>query len=125
MLRRFFERYRLMVREARFIRVSLLLAAGLNLLTWLLLLWFVLPRISTSPFFALHYTIYFGVDRVGAPWEIAYTPLLGTLILLVNAILISKVYIKDRLAGAFLMALTIMLEGLLLFMTFLTILLNV
>lgn len=125
MLSRLIEHYRLAVREARFIRVSLLLAGGLNALAWALFLWFVVPRVSTSPFFALHYTIYFGVDRIGEPWRVGATPLLGTAILLVNIVLMSKVYVKDRMTGTFLMAATVLFEGLLFFVTFLTILLNV
>jgi len=97
----------------------------MNALAWVLFLWFVVPRISTSPFFALHYTIYFGVDHVGEPWRVGAIPLLGTAILLANTALMSKVYVKDRLTGTFLMAVTVLFEGLLLFVTFLTILLNI
>lgn len=124
MLRRILERYRLAVREARFVRVSLLLALGLVLLGWGLALWFVLPRLETSPFFALHYTIYFGVDRIGAPWRLLAYPALGTLILLANLAVSIRSYERDRLTAAFLMALTVLLEALLLFTTFLTVLLN-
>ena len=125
MIGRFFEHYRLAIREARFIRVSLLLAVGMNLLSWMIFLWFVIPRLSTRPLYALHYTIYFGVDRIGAPWHIGATPLLGSLMLLVNVIIVMKLYLKDRMTGSFLMAITVLLEALLLFMTFLTLLLNI
>ncbi len=113
------------MREARFIRVSLLLAAGLNLLNWALAAWFIVPRIGMTPFFALHYTVYFGVDQVGAAQGLATLPILGTLILLVDSALMARLYVKDRLAGAFLTALALLLEALLLFTTFLTILLNI
>jgi hypothetical protein len=125
MLDRFFERYRLLAREARFIRVSLLLAAGLNLLAWALALWFALPRLKTNPFFALHYTVYFGVDEIGAPWKLLYLPLLGFLILAVNALLAIRLYRGERFASAFLSALTLLLQALLLLVTFLTVLLNI
>lgn len=124
MFRRLFERYRLAIREARFIRVSLLLAVGINLLNWALALWFVLPRLATNPFFALHYTVYFGVDRIGAPWGLLQLPLIGLLLLLLDSALAAWLYAKDRLASAFLTALALLLTGLLLFLTFLTILLN-
>lgn len=124
MLRRILERYRLAVREARFVRVSLLLALGLNLLVWALALWFVLPRLETSPFFALHYTIYFGVDRIGPPWRLFAYPALGTAILLANLTIGVRTYERDRLTAAFLMALTVLLQALLAVTTFLTVLLN-
>jgi hypothetical protein len=125
MFARLFEHWRLAVREARFVRVSLLLAAGLVVLNWALNLWFVLPRLATSPFFALHYTVYFGVDQIGPTWRLAMRPLLGTAILLVNGFLALRFHDKERLVSAFLMALTLLLEGLLLANAFLTILLNI
>lgn len=125
MFGRFFERYRLLAREARFIRVSLLLAAGLDLLTWGLALWFAVPRLATNPFFALHYTVYFGVDEIGAPWKLLYLPLLGFVILAANALLAIRLYRGERFASAFLSALTLLLQALLLVVTFLTVLLNI
>lgn len=125
MLDRFFERYRLLAREARFIRVSLLLSAGLDLLTWALTAWFVAPRLKTSPFFALHYTVYFGVDQIGAPWRLLSLPLLGLFILACNAALAVRLYRDERLASAFLTSLTLLLEALLLLVSFLTVLLNI
>ena len=124
MLGRLFERHRLHHREARYVRVALLLAAGVNVLTWVLVLSFVLPRLKTSPFFALHYTIYFGVDRIGAPWRLLHLPLLGFLILAVNAWFSVRHYEKDRLASAFVMTLALVLECLLCLVAFLTLLLN-
>ena len=124
MIARFFEHYRLAIREARFIRVSLLLAASLNLLNWILVFWFVIPRLATDPFFALHYTIYFGVDRIGPPWGLARLPALGTLIFAVNLITAIRSYVHDRLTSAFMMAATLLFQALLLFATFLTVLLN-
>ncbi len=119
-----FERYRLHAREARFVRIALLLSLGLNLLSWALALWFVVPRLKTSPFFALHYTVYFGVDRIGPPWGLLRMPLLGLGLLIVNVIVTARMYRSERLAGAFFMALTLLLEALVLTLTFLSILLN-
>jgi hypothetical protein len=121
---RLFERYRLHAREARLIRVFLLLALGLNLLAWALTAWFALPRLKTSPFFALHYTVYFGVDRIGAPWKLLGIPLLGLAIWAVNAALALRLARHERLAAGFLAVLTALLEALLLLVSFLTVLLN-
>ena len=125
MFGRLFERHRLHLREARYVRVALLLSTGVNLFTWILTLWFVVPRLQTNPFFALHYTVYFGVDQIGAPWKLLRLPLLGLLILVVNAVFSVRHYQKDRLASAFVMALTLLLESLLALVAFLTVLLNI
>jgi hypothetical protein len=119
-----FERYRLHAREARFVRFALLLSLGLNLLAWALALWFVVPRWSTNPFFALHYTVYFGVDRIGPPWGLLRTPLLGLALFAVNVAVMFRLYRTERLAASFFMALTLLLEALILVLTFLSILLN-
>lgn len=121
---RLLERWRHRLREARYTRFALLLAAGINLIAWILTLWFVLPRLSTNPFFALHYNIYFGVDRIGAPWKLLGLPLLGLLILLADAAFWLRHGAKDPLAGAFMLTLAVLLESLILFATFLTLLLN-
>lgn len=125
MSERFFARYRLQAREARFIRVSLLLGLGLNLLTWGLTLWFVLPRLKTDPFFALHYTVYFGVDEIGPPWKLLFLPLLGFLILAANGLLAVRLHRGERSTSAFLSALNLLLETLFLVVAFLTVLLNI
>lgn len=116
---------KLAVREARVIRVSLLVAAGMNLLAWAVHLWFVLPRIATAPFFALHYTVYFGVDRIGAPWRLLALPLIGLLFLVVNAFVAGRLYVHDRLAAVLVMTATVFFEAMLLWTGFLNVLLNV
>ncbi len=125
MLRSLFSHYKLAIREARFIRVSLLLAASLNALHWMLVLWFIVPRLSgDADFFVLHSTIYFGVDRIGEAWRLIGEPLFGTGLLVLNAAVASFFYVKDRLASAFLAGLSILLEALLLTTSFFLVLQN-
>ncbi len=119
-----FARYRLQAREARFIRLALLLAAGLNLLAWWLALSFALPRLATSPFFALHYTVYFGVDQIGAPWKLVFLPVLGLGIFLVDACVAVRLFRRERLTSAYIAVVALLSEALLTVVTFLTILLN-
>lgn len=123
MFARFMERSRLALREARVVRVSLLLSIGLNLMAWVMLVWFTVPRLA-NPFLALHYTVYFGVDRIGPPWHLLLGPLLGSALLALNAALSFHWYVRDRLASAFLMTLSVFLEALLVVASFLMILLN-
>jgi hypothetical protein len=124
MFDRLFERYRLQVREARFVRLALLLSLILNVLTWGLALWFVIPRLSASPLFALHYTVYFGPDRLGPAWGLLRTPFLGAALLAVNFAVTSKFYRQERLVSAFFGAVTILFEALLFVLSLLSILLN-
>jgi hypothetical protein len=124
MFARLFERYRLHAREARFARLALLLSLGLNALAWGLALWFVIPRWRTSPFFALHYTVYFGIDRIGPPWGLLRTPFLGSALLAANVAVAARFHRHERLAGALFAALALFLEALLLVLTYLSILLN-
>jgi hypothetical protein len=123
MWRAFFDRYRLAVREARVIRVSLLLSVAVLVLHLILVTWFIAPRLG-APFFALHYTVYFGVDQVGPAWQLLAAPGLGALILLVNAALATHFYVQNRWAGLFLSALSFFLQLLLAVSTFLIVLLN-
>lgn len=124
MVRKLLEHYRLAHREARFFRVGLLCAIAVNLATWLLALWFVIPRLSTAPFLALHYTVYFGVDFIGPPWRVCAAAMVGTIILLVNLAGSSWLYVRERIASALLMSLTVLFEILLFVTTFLVVLLN-
>lgn len=116
---------RLALRETRVIRVSLLVSVGMNLLSWAVYAWFVAPRIATAPFFALHYTVYFGVDRIGAPWRLVSLPAIGLVFLIVNAFLTGRIYVEDRLAASLVMAATLFFEAMLLWVGFLNVLLNV
>lgn len=120
-----FSHLRLALREARVIRVSLVVAFSMNILSWIMFVWFVLPRLANSPFFALHYTVYFGVDLIGAPWRLVTMPLIGLVILLMNTFLVSHLYIKDRLSATLVVIATLFFEMMLLWSVFLNILLNV
>lgn len=111
------------MREARVIRVSLLLSAAVLVLHLILAIWFLLPRLG-NPIFALHYTVYFGVDQVGPPWQLLAAPGFGALILLVNSALATHFYVRNRWAGFFLSGLSFFLQLLLAVSTFLIVLLN-
>jgi hypothetical protein len=119
----FFDHYRLAVREARVVRVSLLLSVAVLVLHLILAFWFIVPRLG-APIFVLHYTVYFGPDQVGPAWQLLAAPGLGALILLVNAALTAHFYVRNRWAGLFLSALSFFLQLLLAVSTFLIVLLN-
>jgi len=74
--------------------LAFLIISGLiNLATWVWLLWQIRPQ--TEPVF-LHYNILFGVDYVGEWWRVLALPIMGLLIILVNAILGWVLFNKDK-----------------------------
>ncbi len=85
---------RIFVRD-RLVFVNCIIALSLQFITWVVLLWQGLV-LRTSELLPLHYTIYFGIDRLGAWYEIFVPVLLGFLVFLINSIVIALVYEKQR-----------------------------
>ena len=69
-----------------FIRLYFIVLLGLNLLIWLIV-YFINVSVSQD-LVVLHYNIDFGVDLIGSVERIYIIPLLGLIIILVNAVLI-------------------------------------
>ncbi|MDD5031854.1 MAG: hypothetical protein PHR36_02290 [Patescibacteria group bacterium] len=69
-----------------FIRLYFIVLLGLNLLIWLIA-YFINKSVSQD-LVVLHYNIDFGVDLIGNVSRIYIIPLLGLIIILVNAVLI-------------------------------------
>lgn len=77
------------------------------------LLWFFLYRnfpASTEPVF-LHYTVFFGVDRIGPWYYIFLLPLAGFLILLFNTVFAWVVYRREKTISLFLLWASLFLQG--------------
>ncbi|MDD5294703.1 MAG: hypothetical protein PHP21_02165, partial [Patescibacteria group bacterium] len=66
-----------------FIRLYFIVLLGLNLLIWLTA-YFITASVSQD-LVVLHYNIDFGVDLIGSVQRIYIIPLLGLIIILVNA----------------------------------------
>lgn len=95
---------------------GLVLAALLNLLQWLFIYLRVKPRPDPIP---LHYTITFGIDRIG-PWYSAYLlPLSGAMILFLNVLLTLIVLEHHRVTGMFIVILSMFMQLVLLAAAFL------
>ena len=69
-----------------FIRLYFIVLLGLNLLIWLAA-YFINASVSQD-LVVLHYNIDFGVDLIGSVKRVYIIPLLGLIIILINAILI-------------------------------------
>lgn len=98
---------------------TLIGALILNAVNWGLIAFFIRP--VDFPI-VLHYNVYFGVDVIGAWWQVYYLPLIGLMILFINTVLGYVFYKqKERIVAHLLMfatfvvqiALTIAVSGLL------------
>lgn len=104
------------IRAIRGMVFGLGLAAFLNLLQWAFIYLRVPPRPDPIP---LHYTITFGIDRIG-PWYAAYLlPLSGAMILVLNVLLTLMVIEHQRVAAAFVVILSVLIQLILLAAAFL------
>lgn len=73
----------------------------INAANWGLIAFFIRP--VDFPI-VLHYNVYFGVDVIGAWWQVYFLPLVGLVILLVNAVLGYLFYQqKERIVAHLLM----------------------
>lgn len=90
-------------------------AGGMNGILWLLLLFAVRPSAETV---TLHYTIYFGVDRVGAWYQLFLVPLAGLIVFAVNAVLSATYRRREALVGLLLAGSTLVFQVLLIFAVF-------
>jgi len=80
----------------------------LNVANWIFIAFFIRP--VDFPII-LHYNVYFGVDVIGSWWQMYFMPLIGLLILLVNAFLGYLFYQKkERIAAHLLMLATFVVQ---------------
>ena len=85
--------------------VGLSLALLLNFLTWGWLIWHIRPQ--TDPIF-LHYNILFGVDFIGAWWQVFYLPLSGLVIIGVNFFVGWSLFNRDKFIALLLQAASVL-----------------
>lgn len=79
----------------------LVLSLIINIALWVFLKIFIKP--GPVPL-TLHYTIYFGPDLLGEAWQVFSIPLVGLMVILVNAILGNFIYCRDKFTAYFLIA---------------------
>lgn len=86
---------------------GLVAATLINVAQWLYLIVKVKPQSDPIP---LHYTIAFGIDRIG-PWYSAFLlPISGTFILVMNFVLLSVISEHQRVSVQLIVALTLIME---------------
>jgi hypothetical protein len=90
--------------------VSLLLFVA----TTFLPLWRVLPLAEQSPFIALHYNIYLGVDRFGPVWHIFFIPAISLFFLCLNTLIQARSYRSQKTLTFFFAVANPLIQGILL-----------
>lgn len=98
----------------------LLVAAGYGVIGWV-----VWPLRGEDRIFPVHYTIYFGVDRVGPWWQVFLPAYVATAILLFNLGLVAVFAERQPLVARLVAALTVLILAVLLAAAVLVALLNV
>lgn len=88
-------------------------------------IWRILPLEAESPFIALHYNIYLGVDRFGPIWHIFFLPALGLLFLVLNLLIEAWAYRTQKPLSFFFAVATPFLQLVLLSAMVLIVLINV
>ncbi len=98
---------RLLFRQ-RVVRMSLALSALTNLVAWVVL-WLV-PRPVDGGQVFLHYTVIFGIDKIGKYGELFAAPLWGAVILLINMVIAWLIFPKAPAMAEFLVLATVFVE---------------
>jgi hypothetical protein len=94
-------------------------------ITFVLPIWRLLPLAKQSPFIALHYNIYFGVDRFGEISQIFFLPAVGLVFLLVNVVIEAWTFRSQKMLALSFAVATPLLQLILLFAMGLIVLMNV
>jgi hypothetical protein len=113
-----------MFRKSRLTRNSTILSIVFLLGTFFLPLWRILPFKDETPFIALHYNIYLGVDRFGPIHQILFLPALGLFLLVLNLLIQSRVYKQQKVLSYFFAASNPLLQFILLVAMGLIVLVN-
>lgn len=107
------------------IRRTVTISSFFLLSTWLLPIWRILPLAQESPFIALHYNIYLGVDRFGSVSHVFFLPALGTFFLFLNLFIQARSYKDQKTLSLFFAAANPLLQFVLLTAMGLIVLINV
>lgn len=113
-----------MFRESPLTRWSSMVSCTLIVASFVLPAWRMLPLAQASPFIALHYNIYLGVDRFGPVWRIFLLPVLGLLFYCVNLFIQARSFPSQKTLSLFFAAATPLIEWVFFVATALIVLIN-
>ena len=80
---------------------------ALNVSVWMLF-WLFLP-FQKDPV-NLHYTIFFGIDKIGSWWELFLVPGIGLVLHVLFVFLVKNAYTQQALLGRVLLAMTVLFQ---------------
>ncbi|KKW32335.1 MAG: hypothetical protein UY76_C0032G0006 [Candidatus Uhrbacteria bacterium GW2011_GWA2_52_8d] len=124
-LQELWKSFRLMFQKNVMVRWTTGISVLFLIATTALPIWRILPLASETPFIALHYNIYLGVDRLGPISQIFFLPALGTFFLLVNLLIQARSFRTQKTLALFFAAATPCIELILLVAMGLIVLINV
>lgn len=113
-----------MFKQSALVRWSAAVSLILVVASFVLPAWRVLPLAQASPFIALHYNIYLGVDRFGSVWRIFLLPALGLLFFCVNLVIQARSFPSQKTSSLFFAAATPLIEWVFFVATALIVLIN-
>jgi hypothetical protein len=116
---------RQMLGKSRLVKRSALVSVFVLAIMVALPAWRILPLASQTPFIALHYNIYLGVDRFGPVWHIFFLPALGLLFLTLNLFIQARSFRQQKTLALFFAVTTPVLQLVLLVAMVLIILINI
>ena len=85
-----------------YVRVYLIIVAAINFISWLSA--YIVNKKISSDLVVLHYNIDFGANLIGSVKEIYIIPFLGTLIILINVVLLLFIHRQSRFLAHALLA---------------------
>jgi hypothetical protein len=100
------------------------IAPFINILSFVLILWKILPLRSSRDAFALHYNVYFGIDSIGSWYQMFFLSALALIFTIINLIIASVSYNASRTLAYFAIGITLFLQVLVFAATIFTVLLN-
>lgn len=110
--------------KLRFYRLTFGFGLFAVLLAVVLPAWKVLPMIYGNEVVPIHYNIHYGVDETGPWWRVFTLPVIGLVLWLVNVPLAAAFSRHERMLGAFVAGMTLVIEALLFIAMIFVVLLN-
>lgn len=124
-LQEFWKSFLRMFQKSRTVRWTTAISVFFLAISVFLPMWRIFPLASETPFIALHYNIYLGVDRLGPISHIFFLPALGLLFLFVNLAIEAWAFRSQKTLTLFFAAATPFLQFILLSAMALIVLINV
>ncbi len=105
-LEQFWKNFRQMFVKSKMVRITAFISFVFIAITFALPVWRILPMASETPFIALHYNIYLGVDRFGPVHSLFVLPAMSLGFFLLNVFIQAHAYRRQKTLTYFFAAAT-------------------